>query len=53
MSDYLIELAEALVRHMPNKDMNYWMDLMVNGDDKITEMAAKFLEEDKKREMDK
>lgn len=49
MSDYLIELAEALVRHMPNKDIDYWMDLMVNGDDKITEMAAKFLEEDKKR----
>lgn len=53
MSDYLIELAEALVRHMPNKDIDYWMELMVNGDDKITEMAVRFLEEDKKREMDK
>lgn len=47
MSDYLIELGEALCRHMPNKDINYWMDLIVNGDSKIKEMAEKFLKEDK------
>ena len=51
MSDHLIKLGEALCRHMPNKDLFYWMDLIVSGDKKIEEMAEKFLEEDEKREM--
>ena len=49
MSDYLIELGEALCRHMPNKDLTYWMDLIVNGDDHIKVIAEKFREEDRKR----
>ncbi len=52
MSDNLINLGEAMCRHMPNKDINYWMELIVNGDKTIEEMAEKFLEEDNKREMD-
>lgn len=51
MSDYLIELAEALTRHMPNKDIDYWMELITH-DRKIEQMARRFLEEDEKREMD-
>lgn len=49
MSDHLINLGEAMCRHMPNKDINYWMELIVNGDKKIEEMAEKFLEEDNNR----
>lgn len=47
MSDHLIELGESMCRHMPNKDIDYWMELIVNGDKKIETMAEKFLKEDK------
>ncbi len=45
MSDYLIELAEAMARHMPNKDIDYWMDLILHDPD-IEKQAVKFRKED-------
>ena len=46
MSEYLIELAEALERHMPEGDIDYWMELIMN-DPKVKAMAIEFLEQDK------
>lgn len=51
MSDYILELAAALERHMPEGDINYWMELIMM-DNKVAHMAVQFLEEDNKREMD-
>lgn len=47
MSDYLIELGEAMERHMPEGDMFYWMEqIMYNK--KILKKAERFLRHDKK-----
>lgn len=42
MSDRLIELGEAMERHEPEHDCQYYMGAIVNGDEEIRKRAERY-----------